>query len=70
MMDDIYFTPETRLSTVFRTNSEIIAALASIELAEENIQIITELLKKHSDFVLDLSAKAALAERLDVRIVK
>ena len=69
-MDDIYFTPETRLSTVFRTNSEIIAALASIELAEENIQIITELLKKHSDFVLDLSAKATLAERLDVRIVK
>ena len=70
MMDDIYFTPETRLSTVFRTNSEIITALASIELAEENIQIITELLKEHSDFVLDLSAKAALAERLDVRIVK
>ncbi len=69
-MDDIYFTPETRLSAVFRTNSEIIAALASLELAEENIQIITELLTKHSDFVLDLLANTALTQRLDVRIVK
>ena len=70
MMDDIYFTPETRLSTVFRTNSEIITALASIELAEENIQIITELLKKHSDFVIDTSVKVLKAERLDIKIVK
>jgi hypothetical protein len=69
-MDDIYFTPETRLSIVFRTNSEIITALASIELAEENIQIITELLKRHSDFVMELSAKVAQSERLDVRAVK
>lgn len=69
-MDDIYFTPETRLSTVFRTNSEIITALASIELAEENIEIVTQLLKKHADFILELSIKVAQAERLDVRIVK
>ncbi len=69
-MEELFLTPETRLATVLRTNSEIIAALASIELAEENIAIITELLKKHSDFVLDLSTKAALAERLDVRIIK
>jgi hypothetical protein len=69
-MDDIYFTPETRLSTVLRSNCEIITALASIELAEENIQIITELLKRHSDFVMELSAKVAQSERLDVRAVK
>ncbi len=69
-MEDIYFTPETRLATVLRTNSEIIAALAAIELAEENIAVVTELLKKHSDFVIELSIKAALAERLDIRSVK
>lgn len=69
-MEDIYFTPETRLATVLRTNSEIIAALAAIELAEENIAVVTELLKKHSEFVIELSIKAALAERLDIRSVK
>jgi hypothetical protein len=69
-MEDIYFTPETRLATVLRTNSEIITALAAIELAEENIAVITELLKRHSDFVIEVSTKAALAERLDVRAVK
>ena len=69
-MEDIYFTPETRLATVLRTNSEIIAALAAIELAEENIAVVTELLKRHSDFVIELSIKAALAERLDIRSVK
>jgi len=69
-MEDIYFSPETRLATVLRTNSEIIAALAAIELAEENIAVVTELLKKHSDFVIELSIKAALAERLDIRSVK
>lgn len=69
-MEDIYFTPETRLATVLRTNSEIITALAAIELAEENITVVTELLKRHSDFVIEVSTKAALAERLDVRAVK
>ena len=69
-MEDIYFSPETRLATVLRTNSEIIAALAAIELAEENIAVVTELLKRHSDFVIEVSIKAALAERLDIRSVK
>ena len=69
-MEDIYFTPETRLATVLRTNSEIIAALAVIELAGENIAVDTELLKEHSDFVVELSIKAAVAERLDIRSVK
>ena len=41
-----------------------------LELAEENIAVVTELLKKHSDFVIELSIKAALAERLDIRSVK
>ncbi len=69
-MDDIYFTPETRLSTVLRTNCEIITALASIELAEENIEIVTQLLKRHSDFVMELSTKVAQSERLDIKVVK
>ena len=69
-MEELFLTPETRLATVLRTNSEIIAALAAIELAEENIAVVTELLKKHSDFVIELSIKAALAERLDIRSVK
>jgi len=70
MMEDIYFTPESRLSIILRTNSDIITALAGIELAEENIEIITNLLQIHSDFVLKLSHKAAQAERLDVRVIK
>ena len=69
-MDDIFFTPETKLATVLRINSEIIASLASIELMEENIEIITPLLHKHSSFVLEVSQKAVQAERLDVKVVK
>jgi hypothetical protein len=63
-------TPETKLAMTLRINSEIVAALASVELMEENIEIITTLLHKHSSFVLEVSQKAVQAERLDVKIVK
>ena len=53
-----------------RINSEIITALAAMELAEENINVVTEILKKHSDFVIDTSLKVLKAERLDIKIVK
>jgi len=71
-MEEFFFNPqpETRLSTILRINSEIITALATMELAEENIESITELLKKHSDFVIDTSVKVLKAERLDIKIVK
>jgi len=69
-MEELFFTPETRLAMTLRVNSEIVAALASIELMEENIEIITTLLHKHSSFVLEVSQKAVQAERLDVKIVK
>jgi len=58
------------LGMTLRINSEIIAALASVELAEENIEVITTLLHRHSSFVLEVSQKAVQAERLDVKIVK
>jgi len=69
-MEELFFTPETRLAMTLRVNSEIVAALASIELMEENIEIITTLLYKHSSFVLEVSQKAVQAERLDVKVVK
>jgi len=71
-MEELFFTsePETKLSTVMRINSEIITALAAMELAEENINVVTEILKKHSDFVIDTSLKVLKAERLDIKIVK
>ena len=69
-MEELFFTPETRLGMTLRVNSEIVAALASVELMEENIEIITTLLHKHSSFVLEVSQKAVQAERLDVKIVK
>jgi hypothetical protein len=69
-MEEVFFTPETRLAMTLRVNSEIVAALASIELMEENIEIITTLLYKHSSFVLEVSQKAVQAERLDVKVVK
>ena len=69
-MEEIFITPETKLAMTLRVNSEIVAALASIELMEENIEIITTLLHKHSSFVLEVSQKAVQAERLDVKIVK
>ena len=71
-MEELFFNPqpETRLSTILRINSEIITALAAMELAEENIESITELLKKQSDFVIDTSVKVLKAERLDIKIVK
>jgi hypothetical protein len=53
-----------------RINSEIVSALANVELMEENIEIITNLLHRHSSFVLEVSQKAVQAERLDVKIVK
>jgi len=53
-----------------RINSEIVAALASVELMEENIEIITTLLHQHSSFVLAVSQKAVQSERLDVKVVK
>ena len=63
-MEELFFTaePETKLSTVMRINSEIITALAAMELAEENINVVTEILKKHSDFVIDTSLKVLKAE--------
>ena len=71
-MEELFFTaePETKLSTVLRINSEIITALATMELAEENINVVTEILKKHSDFVIYTSLKVLKAERLDIKIVK
>ena len=69
-MEEVFFTPETKLAMIMRTNSEIIAALASIELMEENIEVITNLLHQHSSFVLAVSQKAVQAERLDVKAVK
>jgi hypothetical protein len=69
-MEEIFITPETKLAMTLRVNSEIVAALASVELMEENIEIITTLLHKHSSFVLEVSQKAVQAERLDVKIVK
>jgi len=69
-MEEIFITPETRLAMTLRVNSEIVAALANVELLEENIEIITTLLHQHSSFVLEVSQKAVQAERLDVKIVK
>ena len=69
-MEEIFITPETKLAMTLRINSEIVAALASVELMEENIEIITTLLHQHSSFVLSVSQKAVQAERLDVKIVK
>lgn len=69
-MEEIFIAPETRLAMTLRVNSEIVAALASVELMEENIEIITTLLHKHSSFVLEVSQKAVQAERLDVKAVK
>ncbi len=69
-MEEIFITPETKLAMALRVNSEIVTALASIELMEENIEIITTLLHKHSSFVLEVSQKAVQAERLDVKVVK
>ena len=69
-MEEVFFTPETKLAMIMRTNSEIIAALANIELMEENIELITNLLHQHSSFVLAVSQKAVQAERLDVKAVK
>ena len=69
-MEEIFIAPETKLAMVLRINSEIVAALASVELMEENIEIITTLLHKHSSFVLEVSQKAVQAERLDVKAVK
>lgn len=69
-MEEIFITPETKLAMTLRVNSEIVAALASVELMEENIEIITTLLHKHSSFVLEVSQKAVQAERLDVKVVK
>ena len=69
-MEEIFITPETKLAMALRINSEIVAALASVELMEENIEIITTLLHKHSSFVLEVSQKAVQAERLDVKVVK
>ena len=69
-MEEIFFTPETRLSTVLRINSEIIASLASVELMEENIEVLTRLLDSHSNFVLSVSDKVIQSERLDIKAVK
>jgi len=69
-MEEIFIAPETKLAMTLRINSEIVAALASVELAEENIEVITTLLHQHSSFVLEVSQKAVQAERLDVKIVK
>jgi hypothetical protein len=69
-MEEIFIAPETKLAMTLRINSEIVAALASVELMEENIEIITTLLHQHSSFVLAVSQKAVQAERLDVKAVK
>jgi|TARA_R110000824_G_scaffold211273_2_gene397274 hypothetical protein len=69
-MEEVFFTPETRLGMTLRINSEIITALANVELMEENIELITNLLHQHSSFVLAVSQKAVQAERLDVKAVK
>jgi hypothetical protein len=58
-MEEVFFTPETKLAMTLRVNSEIVAALASVELMEENIEIITTLLHKHSSFVLEVSHKSS-----------
>jgi hypothetical protein len=70
MTEDIFMLPETPLALALRVNSEIITALAQVELSEENIEVITQLLENHSNFVIDAAAKIVKAERLDIRVVK
>ena len=70
LTEDIFMIPETPLALALRVNSEIIAALAQVELSEENIEVITQLLENHSSFVIDAAAKIVKAERLDIRVVK
>jgi hypothetical protein len=67
MMEEIIIQQESPIIAVLRLNVDVIGYL--VNSLSEN-PATTELIEKHSAFILQLSDKIAKSQRLDMKLVK
>jgi hypothetical protein len=68
MTEEFFFTPENKMSVVFKTNADIIKYLSLTPSVPEEDKV--SLIKMHSDFILEASEKVLQSERLNIKAVK
>ena len=68
MTEEFFITPENKMSVVLKTNADVIRylSLSPSILEKDKVDII----KLHSDFILEASEKVLQGERLSIKSVK
>ena len=68
MTEEFFLTPENKMSVVLKTNADVIRylSLAPVMIEEEKLNLI----KMHSNFILEASEKVLQGERLNIKAVK
>ena len=72
MTEEFFLTPEDKASVVLKTNTDVIKYLC-LSIADsplESEEVIINLIKMHSDFILKASGKVLQGERLNIKAVK
>ena len=68
MTEEFFITPENKMSVVLKTNADIIKYLSLTPSMLEKDKV--DIIKLHSDFILEASEKVLLGERLNIKSVK
>ena len=68
MTEEFFLTPENKMSVVLKTNADVIRylSLTPVMLEEDKLNLI----KMHSNFILEASEKVLQGERLNIKAVK
>ena len=72
MTEEFFITPEDKASVVLKANADVIKYLC-LSIADsplESEEAIINLIKMHSDFILEASGKVLQGERLSIKSVK
>ena len=67
MTEEFFITPENKMSVVLKTNADIIKYLSLTPSMLEKDKV--DIIKLHSDFILEASEKVLLGERLNIKSV-
>ena len=68
MTEEFFLTPENKMSVVLKTNADVIRylSLTPVMLEEDKLNLI----KMHSNFILEASEKVLQSERFSIKSVK
>ena len=72
MTEEFFLTPEDKASVVLKANADVIKylCLSISDSPLESEEAIINLIKMHSDFILEASGKVLQGERLNIKAVK